>query len=82
MVREWSEGAHGIYYYRIEYDEGPDGDNWSYIDQKTLCILDYRPETPLANPPDEGRLVAGPFPTLEAAKAAFVLLYGRDRGDR
>ena len=73
----WSSGSHGIYLYREDYDESPNGDNWSYIDPKTLCIIDYRPDnSDTAKMREVGKHVAGPFPTLDAAKVAFMLIYG------
>jgi len=81
VSNEWLASAHGIYYARESYDEGPDGDNWTYIDPKTLCIVDYRPEKvgpdKVGVPLDRGHHLAGPFPTLDAAKAAYIVMFGR-----
>jgi hypothetical protein len=72
------EGVHGIYLQRDDgYDNGPNGDNWSYIDTKTMRIMDYRPLNTEQHINMVGAVVAGPFRTLNAAKAAFVLIYGR-----
>lgn len=76
---DWAEGAHGVYLERDNnYDEGPGGDNWSYIDRKTLCVVDYRPKEPDQSrvPSHVPAIVAGPFPTLNAAKVAFRVIYG------
>jgi len=78
VSNEWLESAHGIYYARESYDEGPDGDNWCYIDTKALTILSYRPkEDGTGTPLHQGLLLAGPFPTLDAAKAAYIVMFGR-----
>ena len=74
---DWAEGAHGVYLERDnDYDEGPGGDNWSYIDRDTLCVVDYRPVNKYATPRKEPIIVAGPFPTMDAAKVAFRVIYG------
>jgi len=70
------QASHGIYPHRPFYDEGPLGDNWSYIDTKTLCIVHFRPTDKTKLPRTEAVIVAGPFPTLDAAKAAYVVMYG------
>ena len=74
---EWMDGQYGTYLWRVTHDLGPNGDNWSYIDRETLCIVDYRPEHGRGKSSTVGAHIAGPFPTMEAAKAAFLLLYGR-----
>jgi hypothetical protein len=77
MSLSWLTGHHGVYVFRDgAYDEGPLGDNWSYIDINTLCIVDYRPEGNGGEPRDEPVVLAGPFPTLDVAKAAYLVMYG------
>jgi hypothetical protein len=77
VVGDWINHANGIYIYRAgDYGEGPDGDNWSYI-AKDLSIRDFRPVEQGGTDEVDGKLIAGPFPTLEAAKAAYILIYGR-----
>jgi hypothetical protein len=78
VKNEWSEGTAGIFLTRGHYDDGPNGDNWSYIDRKTLCIVDYRPEKPDEGLCEKPIVLAGPFPSLDAAKAAFLVMYGRE----
>ena len=73
----WNEGAHGIYFWRSWYDESDNGDNWSYIDPRTCCIVNYVPESSDSVGPRATPLhVVGPFPNVEAAKAAFLVIYG------
>jgi len=72
----WNEGAHGIYFWRTWYDPSDYGDNWSYIDPRTCCIVNYAPEGEGNMPRVNPQHVAGPFPNVEAAKAAFLIIYG------
>jgi len=76
MNEVWLTASHGIYPFRPYYDEGPLGDNWCYLDTHTLCIMSFRPEGEERAPRTKGVIVSGPFPTLEAAKAAYVVLFG------
>jgi hypothetical protein len=43
-----------------------------------LCIVDYRPEKPDEGLCEKPIVLAGPFPSLDAAKAAFLVMYGRE----
>jgi hypothetical protein len=79
---KWNTGAHGVYLYRAWYDEGPNGDNWSYINLKTLCIVDHRPVRESYRIAETPAHIAGPFPDLDAAKAAYLLIYGSGEGER
>jgi hypothetical protein len=80
VTYNWAEGAHGVYLQRNgRYDDGPGGDNWAYIDQRILCIINYCPEGG-GEPTEDPVIVAGPFPTLKAAKAAFLVIYGGSDG--
>jgi hypothetical protein len=72
----WRESAYGLYLHREDYDLGPDGDNWSYIDLNTLTIVSYRAENG-RDSLDKPFVVAGPFPSAKAVKAAWMVLYGR-----
>jgi len=76
----WRVGSHGVYYPREHYDDGPGGDNWAYIQRETMCIVDYRPELHHGRMPDKPIIIAGPFPTMQAAKAAFLVIYGGSNG--
>jgi hypothetical protein len=77
----WNTGAHGIYLFRNWYDEGPNGDNWSYINPVSLCIVDHRPVGEFDRIAETPAHIAGPFETLDAAKTAYLLIYGSGDGD-
>jgi hypothetical protein len=62
---EWGVSAHGAFLKRTDYEGA---DRFVFIDLRTNTIVDHR---------DTQVVVAGPFPNLDAAKAAFIVIYGR-----
>ena len=74
----WGENPFGIFLMRTNKDNMYVSDAFCYIHPRTLCILDFSHTADVPVRDRKPVIIAGPFPTLEAAKAAFVLLYGRD----
>ena len=70
---EWGLSAHGVFLKRKEYRGA---DQYVFIDLKANTIMDHSSAI-TADPQSEPTVVAGPFPNLDAAKAAYIVIYGR-----